>query len=260
MDSPLKLARPTDPIQQIHDYARDLAYLFARGDAYPRISIGRRWSWSDNPHIARDGDSEDRIDFRKKWGAENEDPAEWSLPLPSFDLLSAYGYLNVVGTEMESGFPVTTYILTPQALKLLEKPVQAPGVFISYSRRDSSALALLIEARLRIVGVAEVFIDKKITAGDQWAEHLEDRIREARFFICLIGPNTLNSSVVRQELDWAVQAGCRIISIWHGGAKISESAPEVLQRLHAISVTGESAREYETAISELLNSMGYRTY
>jgi len=25
-------------------------------------------------------------------------------------------------------------------------------------------------------------------------------------------------------------------------------------------VTGESAREYETAISELLNSMGYRTY
>jgi hypothetical protein len=161
---------------------------------------------------------------------------------------------------MDQGYPVTNYVLPPKALQLLEKPVQAPGVFISYSRKDSSAFALLVEARLRIVGVPDVFIDKKITAGDEWAEHLEERIREARYFICLVGPNTLRSSVVGQEVEWAVQAGCRIISIWHGGAKITDSAPEALRKRHAISVTEESAREYETAISELLNSMGYRTY
>jgi hypothetical protein len=257
MDNPLKLARPTDPIQQIHEYARDLAYLFATGNIGPTISTGGRFSWSDSPYVERDNDSQNRIDFRAKWVTKSDE----NFSPPAFELLAAYEYLSVASKEHDiNNRTITNYVLTPKALQLLEKPVQAPSVFISYSRKDSSAFALLIEARLRIAGAPEVFIDKKITAGDEWAEHLQERIREARYFICLVGPNTLNSSVVRQEVEWAAQAGCRIISIWHGGAKITDSAPQALQKRHAISVSGESAREYETAISELLNSMGYRTY
>jgi hypothetical protein len=73
MDNPLKLARPTDPIQQIHEYARDLAYLFATGNIGPTISIGGRFSWSDSPYIERDHDSQDRIDFRAKWVAKSDE-------------------------------------------------------------------------------------------------------------------------------------------------------------------------------------------
>jgi hypothetical protein len=65
--------------------------------------------------------------------------------------------------------------------------------------------------------------------------------------------------MVLKEIQWAENAGCRIISIWHG-CSIDATAPEVLRTHHAIQVTGESALEYETAVNQLLNALGYRTY
>lgn len=41
---------------------------------------------------------------------------------------------------------------------------------------------------------------------------------------------------------------------------MNSSAPEILQKRHAITVTPETALEYENAINQLLNAMGYSTY
>jgi hypothetical protein len=255
MDNPLKLPRPDDALQQIHDYARDLAYLFVQGDCKPQITLGKRYSWNDNPHVEREGDSQNRIDFRLKWGDYGE-----SFRAPSIDLLISFDYLVEVESRQVDQYTLTTYIFTPKAFQLLEKPAQMPAIFVSYSRKESSALALLIEARLRLVGADRIFIDKMITAGNDWQEQLVETIRQCTYFICLVGPTTLNSQVVNHEIAQAVESGCRIISVWHNGHKMGADSPEALRRLHAITVTGESAREYETALSELLNSMGYRTY
>ncbi len=254
-DNPLKLPYPADTLQQIHEFARDLAYLFVQRELQPTITLGGRFSWSDNPFIERDGDGPNRIDFRRKWGGDDH-------PTPDFNLLVTFGYLNASAPRQVQGQTGTLvdYIITPTALRLLEKPVGAPSVFISYRRKDSSAFGLLIEARLRLAGVANVFIDKAITAGEDWNRLIEDTIRDCKYFVCLIGPTTLESTVVRREIDLATTTGCRLISIWHGGATMTADGPDALKKLHAITVTGESAREYETAISQLLNSLGYRTY
>ena len=86
----------------------------------------------------------------------------------------------------------------------------------------------------------------------------QERIVNSRYFICLIGATTLESAQVRHEIDWACEAGCSIISLWHGGE--IDAAPPTLRDRHAILVKAESALDYEVAINQLLNALGYSTY
>ncbi|MBK8029216.1 MAG: toll/interleukin-1 receptor domain-containing protein [Chloroflexi bacterium] len=152
-----------------------------------------------------------------------------------------------------------TFVLTEKALRLLEKPSAPPSVFISYKRDQSSPLALLVEARLRLAGNPNPFVDKLIVAGEGWRERLKGTIEQSKYFVCLVGKDTLQSEWVQKEIEWAAEASCTLISIWHG-CEMDETCPAALRERHAITVTGESAREYETAISELLNALGYATY
>src|SRR5512135_3659724 len=132
MDNPLKLARPDDAVQQIHDYARDLAYLFVQGECQPQITVGKRYAWGDNPHVERENDSQNRVDFRAKWGA-----ADQTFRAPSIDLLVSFGYLSEVSSSQEGQYTLTTYIFTPKAFQLLERPAKTPSIFVSFSRKES---------------------------------------------------------------------------------------------------------------------------
>jgi TIR domain len=247
MDDPLHLPSPDDPIQQIHDLARDLAYLAAQKQHSPRITLGTE-GWGGDPRKQSEHDGPVLAFFRVKWGNLE------TYKGPQFEMLSSYAYLTMLGSDPNN------LLLTQKAFDLLDAPATPPRIFISYRRRESSALALLIEARLRLVGVDTVFIDKNIAAGDEWHGELEAKIRQCQTFMCLIGPHSLESPMVAKELGWAMDAGCRIISIWHNGYTMGDDCPEELKQRQSITVTGESAKEYETAISELLNSLGYRTY
>lgn len=271
MDNPLELSAPTDPVQRVHAYARDLAYLAIHGELSARIVWGIA-GLSDNPHEPRLGypDTTNRYYFREKWGAET---AKFS---PFLDLLASYGYILIGGETLpgtgsaqlwgheelqaDKSHHVVTYLLSPKAFQLLERPATPPTVFISYKRKESSAFALLIEARLRMAGVDAVFIDKSIPAGEKWHGELETRIKSAQTFISLIGPETLASPMVQKEIAWAVEASCRIISIWHNNCTMPDDCPGELKDRQYIVVADESAKGYETAINELLNSLGYRTY
>lgn len=268
MDNPLLAPRPDDPIERVHEYARDLAYLIATGEVDDLQ--GR------SPHQMV-STAEAINQFSLKWGgyvldtyltAEQKEKAADSkselssgtyykllVPGPSFSTLVSFGYMMNVANAWH---------LTEKAFALLEKPAVAPSTFISYRRAESSALALLIEARLRLVGVRDVFIDKNITAGEDWAQRLEDTIRACQVFIVLVGAHTLNApaAVVEKEIALAVESNCRIISLWHNGhhLKHEKNYPSVLDKRQFIVVEHESARHYEMAINELLNSLGYRTY
>jgi hypothetical protein len=177
--------------------------------------------------------------------------------MPSIRLVAGLGYLRL---DSRGDYGIERYVLTEKAFALLERPAVAPRVFISYRREASSALALLIEARLRLVGAEGVFLDKAIPAGEDWRKHLNEAVRNSRYVICLISPTSLESEWVRQEIAWAEGAGCTIISMWHNGARVNSETPAALASRQAIFVGDETAKGYETAVNELLNSLGYRTY
>jgi len=141
----------------------------------------------------------------------------------------------------------------------LEQPASPQEVFISYKHDQSSAFALLVEARLRLAGNQNPFLDKSINAGDEWEPLLEKKVQESKFLVCVIGEKTLESEWVKKEIGWAEEAGATIISIWHG-CDIDENTLPALKARHRIKVMAENATEYEVAISKMLNAMGYATY
>jgi len=233
MDSPLVQEAPADMLNRVHEFARDLAYGAAQGLWSSQID------WSELGLLGVIGGMYEPIRVK------------WAMNTPPRALMYSFGY--IVDYTQDSG------LLTEKAFSLLDKPTAPPDVFISYRRSDSSALALLVEARLKLAGNPNPFVDKNLTAGTEWREHLRERVFNSRYFICLIGKGTLDSAQVQQEIEWATEAGCSIISLWHG-REINEDAPPTLTQRHAIMVKEESALGYEVAINQLLNSLGYSTY
>lgn len=151
---------------------------------------------------------------------------------------------------------------TEKAFDLLEE-TEPYNIFISYRRLDSSALALLVLARLKEDSLVP-FVDMALEAGGNWHADLEERIKACDYFIILLGKDTLNSDMTVKEIQWALEYKKPIIPIWHGGFEIHDlrrkaTPPEVVdavQQTNAIRVTDESASGYNSAIVELLNRFG----
>ena len=177
---------------------------------------------------------------------------------PSLMLLVTNQYLTA---EPHDRF--RTYFTSTRAAFDLIDDVEPAKIFISYKRSESSAFALLVLARLKAEGL-EPFLDLAIEPGQQWRQHLEERIRNSDYFILLLGPTTLQTqAVTRQEIMWALRYQCTIIPIWHNGFQYQPGAPDMpadidsaLQNTHTIRVLEESALAYNNAIVELLNRFG----
>lgn len=171
------------------------------------------------------------------------------------------------------------FTITRSAFDLLQEA--APyEIFISYRRQDSSALALLVNYRLKQFNLMP-FVDMALEAGGNWHADLEERIKSCDFFIILLGKETLASDMTAREICWAIDSERTIIPFWHGEfgkqedfdlsqyvVKLAASwsdkslvsrigdVRDVIQQTNAIRVTDESASGYNTAIVELLNRFG----
>jgi hypothetical protein len=179
----------------------------------------------------------------------------WGEGIPGLHLLISMGYL-VWGDGDNS------YHLQKAAFDLLEV-VEPASIFISYKRSASSAFALLVLARLKMAGL-EPFLDLALEAGEDWERGLKGRIQRYQYLIALLGPDTLKSEVVCQELTWALEAKAAIIPVWHGGfvyraddwPELTLALHNALAKTHTIRVLEESALGYNNAIVELLNRFG----
>lgn len=164
-----------------------------------------------------------------------------------FDLLRSYGFIN----ERNS--------LSVEAFALLDDS-EPSTIFISYKRRESSAFALLVLARLKEYNL-EPFVDMSLRAGEDWHEGLESQIKSRDYFIILLGKETLNSDVTVKEIGWAIQYDKTIIPVWHNDfeyapaewTEIPSDIANAIGKKHAIRVLEESASGYNTAVVELLN-------
>ncbi len=241
---PINLPVPEDPLLRIRRLARDLAYGVLHGtwDPYLQVSPG-----------------ENQDDWDRAKGQENPLQtymvATWQGQSPRAHLLRALGYLHLEESDRFHAY----YTLTPKAYELLDTPLHA-SIFISYHRRESSAFALLLLARLKAAGL-DAFLDlKDLTPGDDWHSRLEQEIKTRQHFICLIGPASLESPYVREEIQWALDGNRRTIPVCHGGFRPEQNRyPELdpFLKRNAILVENENARAYNNAVLELLNYFGF---
>ena len=154
----------------------------------------------------------------------------------SMELMQGHEYVEVQQSD---------YWLTNRAFELVDE-VEPYNVFISYSRLDSSALALLVLARLKEHSFIP-FVDMALEAGGKWHADLEDRIQQNEYFIILLGKETLCSDMTVKEIQWALKYEKTIIPIWHSGFDIKDKKWEdvpstvinAIQQTNAIRVTGE---------------------
>lgn len=246
-ENPLNLQPPSEdtPLERLIALAYDIAWGALKKEWTPFFRVTHA---NDQGEIF---DSGLRDKLRPKWGNYHN---HYSVPL-----LAALGYLRRADTDAEG---ITHFEVTPKAFALLEKSATPPSVFISYEHDQSSTLALLIEARLKLRdNNINIFIDKLLVGGDDWEKRIEEAIRKSRYFICLINQDTLiKSPMVQQEIDWALDANCKFIAICYKGFSVDPTYPDKLKGTQAIVVSSESAKGYESAISDLLNSMSYSTY
>lgn len=183
--------------------------------------------------------------FRDRWGGYAQ--------APSMSLLRAAGYLDYV-----KGL----HRINTRSFDLLDAAPDV-NVFISYSRRESSAFALLVLSHLKNEGI-NAFVDMALEPGEDWSAGLVRRIGESEYVVALLGNHTLESPYVISEILWAHEAGVRIIPVWHNGFIYpAENAfnlpPELhsaLQTTQTIRVLEESALGYNMALVELLNWFG----
>ena len=190
--------------------------------------------------------------------------AKWQSQIPLPTLLATLGYIEWIPQTRFEGRAE----LQRAAYDLIESTATLP-VFISYRNTDSSAFALLVLARLRAAGL-EPFLDVAgLRGGDDWADRLRENIETCDYFISLLGPTTLQSDYVRQEITMANTTHKRIIPVFHNGftdadlrdlksnsgATIAEVAT-ILESRQGITIAQERARDYNAAVIDILNVLG----
>lgn len=243
---------PRNPMGQLRTLAKELA-----GGVTQRI-----WSFRiDVRFQAIDDEAGEKLLMPTDEPIKSYLKARWTnfADVPDFRLLERMGYLSEVGSDRFS----IDYLLTQSAFELLEE-VEPSKIFISYKRSESSALALLVMNMLKQAGL-NPFLDLALIPGEDWSAGLKDRVESADYFVALLGPQTLTSKVVLEEIDWALEAGKLIMPVWHSGfiyqsgawSDVSVKIDKLLSMTHTIRVLEENPLAYHNAILELLNRLGF---
>lgn len=249
---------PTNQIGRIKAFARALAYGVVHKLWRMSFTYDEERPYPDcwSAGLGRDEANKNLITYlQSKWTIEQE--------TPNPDSLCLFEYLSFVrhGSRAQNH-----YQLTSLALSLLDEPLEPPHVFIAYHREASSAFALLVEARLSKHDIS-VFLDKQIGGGDDWEKRLQEFIRsQTSHFICLIAGETLRRPVIQKELRWALETPNVIpIPIWHHGfqgtdteiADLPNDLQDFVKSKQAIIVSDENPISYDSALSQLVNQLGY---
>ncbi len=241
---------PTNPVEYTHRLAHDLAW-----------GVHNR-KWKDSFYLQIDWNEDWR--FSAENGEDNDKPLFeylekfWGKQLPNPKMLTRYGYLNETG-KRGTGIE---YWLTESALKLPEQKTPVP-IFISYSRSQSSALALLLVARFKEHNMSP-FLDmhpdrEDLPLGSNWETQIKTQIQNSDSFIVLIGPQTLKSENVIKELNWAREFERKIIPMWHNinvppqfSDSLSEELKAITDSKQGVIVEAENPKQYNAALDQLL--------
>lgn len=87
-------------------------------------------------------------------------------------------------------------------------------VFVSYSRKDSEFAKKFVEALYD--DVENIWVDwEDINFAEDWWDRICRGIESSSNFVFVISPDSIHSDVCRQEIEYAVASGKRIVPILH---------------------------------------------
>src|SRR5690349_10530281 len=122
MDDPRQSPVPDDPVERVFGFAKDLAYGVVIGEYSPEFTaieeLGTE-QWVGH------GNQQQTVNFYHLM------EQKWSIPELLASTLELFGLVRLTGVSEQGS---RKYMLTSKALSLLERPAQAPSVFICYQR------------------------------------------------------------------------------------------------------------------------------
>ncbi len=242
---------PSNPAFYIKRIARDLAWGVQNAKWPDKFVVEIDWyaNWRIPNSEEANNDKSFLAYLDKVWGE--------LLPNPKF--LDRFGYLNQISSL---GGGLVEYELTHDAFKLTEE-ITPVSIFISYSRKQSSALALLIVSRFKEHNLSP-FLDmhpdrEDLPLGGDWEKTIKEAIAKSASVVVLIGPKTFSSQNVLNELSWAMEAGAKIVPIWHHINEsidvpdtIGEELRSAVSKKQGVIVEAENPKQYNAALDQLL--------
>ena len=198
---------PSNPLARIRTLAKELAEGVNEEIWNGRLVIGVDEKIENNKRVPVYNPEVEYEDYLSR---------RWDDNYPNPKVLQLNGYLD------------QQFTLTETAFALVDE-IEPAEIFISYRRKDSSAFALLVLARLKEHDL-NTFLDMSLQPGDNWHANIKEQIQQRDFFILLVGKETLNSSVVKEEILWAIEAKTEIIPIWHNGFEYKEDEFDLRRR------------------------------
>ena len=116
---------------------------------------------------------------------------------------------------------------------VVEAAAEKPGIFISYARSDSSALAEELVAGLELAGFRPFLDRHDIVAAEDWEARLGALILGADTVVFILSPAAVRSERCAWEVERAAELGKRLIPV--EGAPVPEAeVPQRLRRLNYI--------------------------
>jgi hypothetical protein len=130
----------------------------------------------------------------------------------------------------------------------VETAAEKPGIFISYARSDSSALAEELVAGLELAGFRPFLDRHDIAAAEDWEARLGALILGADTVVFILSPAAVSSERCAWEVERAAELGKRLIPVQ--GAPVPETeVPDLRELAEALRQDVEWIREH-TRLSE----------
>jgi hypothetical protein len=111
-----------------------------------------------------------------------------------------------------------------------------PSVFLSYAAQDAPE-ARKLEQALALTGI-DVWSDRKLRAGDQWARVISEALENAEVILVLISPSSLASEWVAREWQIALTRSKRVIPVLVHGATFAD-LPPMLADIQAVRLDND---------------------
>src|SRR5208337_2601727 len=92
-------------------------------------------------------------------------------------------------------------------------PSKPSRIFISYARKDGSALAQRLQAGLAKNGFDAWLDTQRIQGGATWSTRIEDEIKSRDLMIALMSPDSYASEICRAEQLLALDMQKRVIPV-----------------------------------------------
>lgn len=182
-----------------------------------RIGIGVEWLEPDKWHAQ---DVRDLVKSGQKHFFSFFIPIPINVSLGEYELTFGIEaqYLPVIGYYPQS---LQTEWSAPEIVHI-KYPLTSVKVFISHSIKDMSLIRQL-ENQLDNYGLDPIIAEDIQTPGVVLKEKFQAKIREATIFLVLFTENSINSTWVMEETNYAFQIGKPIIPLKEKSIKIESS-------------------------------------